>query len=104
MHNPSLGCHWPRGNPIIGDLENPNRGESRDANFRPSIIHTRPSLSNLYAYARSSASKTYDGKQILDAPKLKLETSMQDLTFVLLGGGAFLFFALYAHLLNRIGA
>lgn len=29
---------------------------------------------------------------------------MQDLTFILLGGGAFLFFALYAHLLNRIGA
>lgn len=29
---------------------------------------------------------------------------MQDIPFLLLGGGAFLFFAIYAHLLNRIGA
>lgn len=41
---------------------------------------------------------------MLKPPKLKLETPMQDLTFLLLGGGAFVFFALYAHWLNRIGA
>ncbi len=29
---------------------------------------------------------------------------MQDITFLLLGGGAFVVFALYARWLNRIGA
>ena len=29
---------------------------------------------------------------------------MPDLTFLLLGGGAFIFLALYAYWLNRIGA
>ena len=82
----------------------PQAGRPGDANFRPFVSRALSSLSNLYADARSSASKIYAEKQILKAQKSKLETSMQDLTFLLLGGGAFLFFALYAHLLNRIGA